>query len=213
MRAGSRGVARLFLEAISHWPLTISFFMKRLLLILLSAVALWACEPTFDNPPKEKPERPENALSTLTEDLVVNFDANATLCYADCFGDYYRTGLDMWQFYFMEFNTKEMLRIEVMVEPNELVIPTGTFTATSDLNKKNGMVRGIVDEEGYDAFSWYTRTNSLGQILGRAPIAEGSVTITDNGDGTHTATFSLEDDAYNKITGSYTGVFIVEDFR
>ena len=46
-----------------------------------------------------------------------------------------------------------------------------------------------------------------------APIAKGSVTITDNGDGTHTATFNLEDDAFNKISGSYTGVFIVEDFR
>jgi predicted rRNA methylase YqxC with S4 and FtsJ domains len=44
-------------------------------------------------------------------------------------------------------------------------------------------------------------------------IAKGSVTITANDDGTHTATFLLEDDAFNKITGNYTGVFIVEDFR
>ena len=187
--------------------------MKRLLLTILSLAVLCACGPTFDNPSNEKPQRPENALSTLTDDLELVFSANNTLAYADCFGDWYKTGLYMWQFYFMEFTSKEMLRIEVMADPNDLVVPTGTFTATNNLFHANGMLRGIIDEENYDAYSWYTRTNSLGQILARAPIAEGSVTITANDDGTHTATFELEDDAFNKITGSYTGFMIVEDFR
>ena len=191
--------------------------MRQLLLFLFSVFALYACDPTFENPPKENepevPQRPENALSTLTEDLVVNFDANATLCYADCFGDYYRTGLYMWQFYFMEFNSKESLCIEVMVEPNGLTIPTGTFEATSDIYKKNGMLQGIIDEDGYQAYSWYIRLANGGKAAASAPIGGGSVTITDNGDGTHTATFDLKDDALNNITGSYTGVFIAEDFR
>ena len=191
--------------------------MKRLLTILLSVVALWACDPTFENPPKENepetPERPENALSTLTEDVTLVFGADTSLCYADCFGDYYRTGLYMWQFYFMEFGSKEMLCVEVMVNPDELTMPTGTFLATSDIYKANGMIQGIIDEEGYNAYSWYTLTNSKGQILARAPIAKGSVMVTANDDGTHSATFSLEDDAFNKITGEYSGIIIVEDFR
>ena len=187
--------------------------MKRLLLILLSAVALCACNQTFDNPSNEVPPRPENAISTLTEDLELVFSADNTLVYVDCYGDYYKTGLYMWQFYFMEFTSKEMLCVEVMVDSAELVVPTGVFTATSSLLHANGMLRGIVDEDNYDAYSWYTRTNSLGQILARAPIAEGSMTIKPNDDGTHTATFALEDDARNKITGSYTGFMIVEDFR
>ena len=187
--------------------------MKQLLLFLFSVFALCACNPTIDNPSNEKPTRPENALSTLTEDLVVNFGESSSLCYADCFGDYYRTGLYMWQFYFMEFNTKESLCIEVMVEPNDLTIPTGTFEATSDIYKKNGMLCGIIDEDGYQAYSWYIRLAKGEVPAASAPIAKGKVTITDNGDGTHTATFALEDDAYNKISGSYTGVFIVEDFR
>jgi hypothetical protein len=181
-----------------------------------------ACDPTVENhtqentpPPElpEQPQRPENAISNLTEDLELVFDANNTLVYADCFGDWYKTGLYMWQFYFMEFTTKEMLCIEVMVEPNDLVVPTGTFTATNNTFHANGMLRGVVDEENYDAYSWYTRTNSLGQISARAPIAEGCVTITANDDGTFTATFALEDDAFNNITGNYTGIIIVEDFR
>ena len=187
--------------------------MKQLLLFLFSVFALCACNPTIDNPSNEKPTRPENALSTLTEDIEVKFDANSSLCYADCFGDYYRTGLDMWQFYFMEFNTKESLCIEVMVEPNDLTIPTGTFEATSDIYKKNGMLCGIIDEDGYQAYSWYIRLAKGEVPAASAPIAEGSVTITDNGDGTHTATFALEDDAYNLITGSHTTIMIVEDFR
>ena len=187
--------------------------MKRLFLILLSAVALCACDPTFENPPKEKEPRPENAISTLTEDIEVKFDPNASLCYADCFGDYYKTGLDLWQIYFLEFETKEQLLIEVMVNPNELTVPTGTFHATSDIYKANGMLKGIIDEENYMSYSWYLRTSKSSAMVTTAPIAEGSITITDNGDGTHTATFNLKDDAYNNITGSYTGVFIVEDFR
>ncbi len=196
--------------------------MKQLLLFLFSLFALWACNPAPDAPnngepplpPRpEQPQRPENAISTLTEDIEVKFSADNTLVYADCFGDYYKTGLDMWQFYFMEFTTKEMLCIEVMVNPNDLVVPTGTFSATSNLFHAGGMLRGVVDEENYDAYSWYKRTNTLGQILARAPIAEGSVTITANDDGTHTATFELKDDALNNITGGYTGVVIVEDFR
>ena len=186
--------------------------MKRLFLILLSAVALCACDPTFENPQKEKEPRPENALSTLTEDLQLVFGEATTLVYADCFGDYYKTGLDMWQLYFMEFGSKEQLCIELMVEPNDLVVPTGTFHATSDL-KKSGMLRGIIDEDGYDAYSWYLHLNSSGKVANKAPVAEGSITITANDDGSHTAIFALQDDAFNNITGSYTGAFLVEDFR
>ena len=191
--------------------------MKQLFTILLSVFALWACEPTFENPPKdpipEEPERPENALSTLTEDVEVQFDASSSLCYADCFGDYYHTGLYMWQFYFMNFVTKESLCIEVMVNPNDLNVPTGTFQATSDIHKANGMLRGIIDEDNFQAYSWYIRLANGSVSAASAPIANGKTTIVDNGDGTHTATFTLGDDALNLITGSYTGVFIVEDFR
>lgn len=159
------------------------------------------------------PPRPENALSTLTEDLTLSFGDDTSLVYADCFGDYYDTGLYMWQFYFMEFETKEQLCIEVMVSSTELVVPTGTFTATSNIFQADGMLRGIIDEEGYMSYSWYLRTSKSGAMVTTAPIAKGSVTITDNGDGTHTATFTLQDDALNNITGSYTGVMIIEDFR
>ncbi len=203
--------------AIATCPF-LEYNMRRIL-IVLSAILFVACNTNSNlgsednaNTDDNKPQRPEDALSTLTEDLQVSFSEATSLIYADCFGDYYGTGLDMWQFYFMEFESKEQLRIEVMVRPNDLVVPTGTFTATSNIFHENGMLRGII-EEGYDTYSWYTKLGAGGKPIARAPIAEGSVTITANDDGTHTAIFNLQDDAYNKITGSCTATFIVEDFR
>ena len=191
--------------------------MKQLFTILLSVVALWACDPTFENPPKEEvpeiPQRPENAISTLTENVEVQFDASSSLCYADCFGDYYHTGLYMWQFYFMDFESKESLCIEVMAEPNDLTIPTGAFLATNDIYKKNGLLRGIIDEDGYRAYSWYIRLAKGGVPSAEAPVDSGMVEIIANEDGSHTAIFNLGDDALNWIHGSHTTVMIVEDFR
>ena len=188
--------------------------MKQLLLFLLSLFALWACNPTPDAPNNEEPpQRPENAISTLTEDLELVFSADNTLVYADCYGDYYKTGLDMWQFYFMEFTSKEMLCIEVMVEPNDLVVPTGTFTATSNAFHAGGMLRGVVDEDGYDAYSWYTRLETESQSAATAPIFGGSITIEETGEDAFKVTFDLIDDRANKIYGVYEGRMILEDFR
>lgn len=160
-----------------------------------------------------EPVVPENAISTLTEDVTVHFTADSSLCFADCFGDYYRTGLYMWQFYFMDFTTKEQLCIEVMVQPNGLEVPTGTFAATANISQSNGMLLGAIDEDGYKVYSWYIRLASDAYTDASAPIAEGSMTITANADGTYTATFDLRDDAGNSIKGDYLGMPIPEDFR
>ena len=186
--------------------------MKRLLLITCIVVAMCACNHA-NTDADTTPPRPENALSTLTEDLTLSFGDDTSLVYADCFGDYYDTGLYMWQFYFMEFEKKEQLCIEVMVSSTELVIPTGTFTATNNIFQENGLLRGVVDEDNYDAYSWYTRLATTNMEAAKAPITAGTMTIIANEDGTHTATFNLLDDAQNKVIGSCTNSIIIEDFR
>ena len=186
--------------------------MKRLLFILCAVVAMCACNHA-NTDADTNPSHPENVLSTLTEDLTLSFGDDTSLVYADCFGDYYDTGLYMWQFYFMEFEKKEQLCIEVMVSSTELVIPTGTFSATSNIFQENGLLRGVVDEENYDAYSWYTRLATTNMDAAKAPITAGTMTIIANEDGTHTATFNLLDDAQNKVTGGCTTSIIIEDFR
>ena len=175
-------------------------------------VAMCACNHA-NTDADTTPPRPENALSTLTEDLTLSFGDDSSLVYADCFGDYYDTGLYMWQFYFMEFEKKEQLCVEVMVSSTELVIPTGTFSATSNIFQENGLLRGVVDEENYDAYSWYTRLATTKMEAAKAPITAGTMTIIANEDGTHTATFNLLDDAQNKVIGGCTNSIIIEDFR
>ncbi|MBE6212774.1 MAG: hypothetical protein E7129_06530 [Rikenellaceae bacterium] len=186
--------------------------MKRLLLVTCTVVAMCACNHA-NTVANTTPPRPENALSTLTEDLTLSFGDDTSLVYADCFGDYYDIGLYMWQFYFMEFEKKEQLCIEVMVSSTELVIPTGTFAATSNIFQENGLLRGVVDEENYDAYSWYTRLATTNMEAAKAPITAGTMTIIANEDGTHTATFNLLDDAQNKVIGGCTNSIIIEDFR
>lgn len=186
--------------------------MKRLLLITCIVVAMCACNHA-NTDADTTPPRPENVLSTLTEDLTLSFGDDTSLVYADCFGNYYDTGLYMWQFYFMEFEKKEQLCIEVMVSSTELVIPTGTFSATSNIFQENGLLRGVVDEENYDAYSWYTRLATTNMEAAKAPITAGTMTIIANEDGSHTATFNLLDDAQNKVIGGCTNSIIIEDFR
>lgn len=51
-------------------------------------------------------------------------------------------------------------------------------------------------------WSWYALYGEDGyEVLSQAPIVDGKVTITDNGDETYTALCDLVDDLGNKITG------------
>lgn len=174
---------------------------------------------TPENPDPETPETPEtpeepsDALSTLKGDTEVIFPDECSLSYADCFGDYYKTGHYMWGFYFMNFTSKEQIYIEIMHPVHEYVIPEGSFTASSNIYAENVFLTGDVDFEGYNIYSWYTALETAEHPAATAPIVEGVVTISANEDGTYRATFDLKDDAGNRITSVYDDRMILEDFR
>lgn len=156
---------------------------------------------------------PENPLSTLEGDIVVSFDGDNSLSYADCFGDYYHTGNYMWGIFFQQYTTKEQIYIEIMHPEHLYEVPVGRYTASESIDNTNILIKGGFDVDGYQAYSWYTRLTSNDHSGATAPIFGGSVTIEDIGDGLHKATFDLIDDKGNKITGSYEGAMILEDFR
>lgn len=200
--------------------------IARLLIGVAIAGLLFACKPETQEPaPQPTPEVPEtpqepetpifpeNPLSTLEGDIKVVFSSDSSLCYADCFGDYYHTGNYMWGIYFQQYTTKEQLYIEIMHPKHIYEIPLGTYTASDNINDSKVLINGGFDEDGYQAYSWYTRLTSNDHSGATAPIFGGSVTIEDIGDGLHKATFDLIDDKGNKITGSYEGAMILEDFR
>lgn len=201
--------------------------MQRLFLLIALAGLVTACdpsttdspikppteEPTPDNPEPEPEPKPGDAISTLEGDIEVMFPEECSLSYADCFGDYYSTGNYMWGFYFMNFTSKEQIYIEVMHPVDDLIIPEGTFTASSNISAENVFITGDYDSDGYLVYSWYIALETEDHPAAIAPIKEGTVTISANEDGTYRATFDLKDDTHNRITSTYNGRMVIEDFR
>lgn len=200
------------------------------LFVALVAISLCACEaPENGNGAgnggnEQKPPRPENALSTLEDDKEVSFEGAAQV-WADCFGDYYKTGLYMWGIYIQAYDTNEQVYVELLTSSNELVTPTGKFTVTAPEKDKwadRYILPGVMAEEYgevYQAYSWYVQLDSGGGFLpvylAQAPIVKGELTITEDSEnpGYYSFKFDFEDDAYNRITGEYKGGSAVEDFR
>ena len=119
----------------------------------------------------------------------------------------------MWGIYFQQYTTKEQIYIEIMHPEHIYEIPLGSYGASESINDTNILLKGCIDADGYQAYSWYTRLKSDEHSGAVAPIYGGSITIEDIGDGVHRATFDLIDDRGNKICGTYEGRMILEDFR
>jgi hypothetical protein len=170
-------------------------------------------QPTPEEPTPEEPQLPENPLSTLEGDVEVQFSADDSLSYADCFGNYYDTNSYMWGLYFQNYTSKEQIYIEIMDQDYLFEIPLGTYTASDDIYSTEVLIKGGFDVDGYSAYSWYTRLETESQSAATAPIFGGSITIEETGEDAFKVTFDLIDDRANKIYGVYEGRMILEDFR
>jgi hypothetical protein len=170
-------------------------------------------QPTPEEPTPEEPQLPENPLSTLEGDVEVQFSADDSLSYADCFGNYYNTNSYMWGLYFQNYTSKEQIYIEIMDQDYLFEIPLGTYTASDDIYSTEVLIKGGFDVDGYSAYSWYTRLETESQSAATAPIFGGSITIEEAGEDAFKVTFDLIDDRANKIYGIYEGRMILEDFR
>ena len=170
-------------------------------------------QPTPKEPTPEEPAFPENPLSTLDGDVEVHFTANDSLSYADCFGNYYDTDSYMWGLYFQNYTSKEQIYIEIMHADHIYEMPLGTYTASDDINAVGVLIKGCIDVDGYQAYSWYTRLETESQSGATAPIFAGTITIEEAGEDTYKVTFDLIDDRGNKIYGHYEGKMVLEDFR
>ena len=170
-------------------------------------------QPTPEQPTPEEPQLPENPLSTLEGDVEVQFSADDSLSYADCFGNYYDTNSYMWGLYFQNYTSKEQIYIEIMDQDYLFEIPLGTYTASDDIYSTGVLIKGGFDIDGYSAYSWYTRLETESQSAATAPIFGGSITIEEAGEDAYKVTFDLIDDRGNKIYGLYEGRMVLEDFR
>lgn len=168
------------------------------------------------------PEKPKEILSTLERDVDMVMNEDNTLVYADYLGNDYNSDLGVWQFWFLEVVSKQMIVLEVLTESQgdvpveELYVPTGEFTASDDIFEENALMPGyrIYDSDGlYDGGSWYTELDGTA-VAAAAPIASGKLNVELNVDGvSFSVDFDVLDDVGNKITGTYSGDITIEDFR
>jgi hypothetical protein len=144
-------------------------------------------------------------FSSLEGDLEIAF-GNPSL-YAECYGDYFVVGKNSWIMYIDDYDTYQSVILELLT-PYEDEIPAGEFKVTTDLTNERIILPGYATTSGEAMWSWYVAYGEDGyEAVGQAPIIDGTVTITDNGDETFTAVCDLVDDLGNKITGECTAYF------
>lgn len=143
-------------------------------------------------------------LSTLAEDLVINFESPSLS--AEYYDDYYVVGKDMWVLYIDDYLTGHSISMELLVPMGEA--PVGKFQVSNDLSEERIALPGFADGYGDTWWSWYFLYDGY-DIVGEAPIVSGSLEIVDDGNGTHTATFSFKEDKGLTISGSCTAYYEV----
>ena len=160
---------------------------------------------SVDNTDLFKPDGLMGQFSTLEGDLEIPFEYPSL--YAECYGDYFVVGKNSWVMYIDDYATYQSLILELLT-PYEDEVPVGEFKVTSDLAEDRVVLPGFVSASGEGMWSWYVAYAEDGyDISGQAPVVDGTVIITDNGDETYTAVCDLVDDLGNKITGECTAYF------
>ena len=147
--------------------------------------------------------------STLTEDYSFNHQNGVARFFH--FGDYYGVGASNWTVTLMlagEPLNGDYLMLDIVADklsttanPDDAV---GTYTCVASEAEaaQNTFIAGDMDGNNY-TYSWlqFIVDNYVDHSR-RAPIAEGTVTITKEGTG-YLATFDCVDDNGHKITGTF----------
>lgn len=141
----------------------------------------------------------DEILSTLWEDWYCNF-SDCSLEYT-WYGDYYGVGYDNWLLYiFPNGEVGDGLQLDLISNTvgsyelsGEYVISKSQEKFTAYPGYENG---------GYMEGCWYFNAD----YSQYAPLVDGDIYITNNGDTTFTIEVDAYDDAGNNIYGSWTGV-------
>lgn len=150
----------------------------------------------------------QGEFSTLEDDLALPFEEPGL--YAVSNGDYYVVGKNDWYLYVDDYATGHTLLLEVLI-PLEDEKPVGEFVVSSDLDLDRMILPGFVSVYGEAMWSWYALYGEDGyEVYSQAPIVDGTLTITDNGDDTYNVVCDLVDDLGNKITGECVCYYEVE---
>ena len=142
--------------------------------------------------------------SELTEDMEIN--VSGWTIYAEYYDQFYSNDTDNWYvsiYEDFESGSGRYFVLDLLADFATSVDYRGTFTA-SDSCGINTFMPGYIDD-GYLAGSWYAELED-GSVSGiMAPLTDGTITVTYNGDGTQTFAFDCRNDLGYKITGTVQG--------
>lgn len=142
--------------------------------------------------------------SELTEDMEIN--VSGWTIFAEYYDQYYSNDTDNWYvsiYEDFESGSGRYFVLDLLADFATSVDYRGTFTA-SDSCGINTFMPGYIDD-GYLAGSWYAEIED-GSVSGiMAPLTDGTITVTYNGDGTQTFAFDCRNDLGYKITGTVQG--------
>lgn len=147
-------------------------------------------------------------FSTLTDDYVL--DLSSAECNAAYYGDYYGTASANW--YAEISNTDgngDLIILDFCADASwdySAGFPTGVFSGAFTA-EAGTFVTGYA---GY-SYSWLINLINDSQVVCAAPLYDGTITITKDGDGIYTIDFDCLDDIGYTITGSWSGVPVLFD--
>lgn len=138
--------------------------------------------------------------STLDADYTADLSDHYLLY--DCYGDYYDYGAYNWMILIApNSGVGDCIQLDFITGyNNEESGFFGDYKA-SDYLAKWSFIPGWSNQQQLNC-SWYF-TVDQSEV---APFRNGDMSIKDNGDGTITVEFEVQDDRKNTITGSWTGV-------
>lgn len=141
----------------------------------------------------------DEILSTLWEDWYCNF-SDCSMDYT-WYGDFYEVGYDNWLLYLMpNGEVGDGLQLDLLSNDVGLYELSGEYVI-SNSQEKFTAYPGYQNGE-YMEGSWYFNAD----FSQYAPLVDGDIYITNNGDTTFTIEVDAYDDAGNNIYGSWTGV-------
>ena len=141
----------------------------------------------------------DEILSTLWEDWYCNF-SDCSMDYT-WYGDYYEVGYDNWLLYLMpNGEVGDGLQLDLLSNDVGLYELSGEYVISKSQEKFTAYPG--YESGGYMEGSWYFNAD----FSQYAPLVDGDIYITNNGDTTFTIEVDAYDDAGNNIYGSWTGV-------
>ena len=141
----------------------------------------------------------DEILSTLWEDWYCNF-SDCSMDYT-WYGDYYGVGYDNWLLYLTpNGEVGDGLQLDLLSNDVGLYELSGEYVISNSQEKFTAYPG--YENGGYMEGSWYFNAD----LTQYAPLVDGDIYITNNGDTTFTIEVDAYDDAGNNIYGSWTGV-------